>query len=189
MVDDPSAWLMSLPWTHIALVLSAGLNLALLIALPFRRAINGIIVNVYRRWGEREDERRQILRDLYAKMDTVSHDYLFALVAAEMAHGVAAGPQRQLLLDQQNAMTPRLQAVQTFLAQHELDLPRDVRQIVERLRMEILLPAGQTNADASAILRHSEAVTRLTRAVKGAVTRHIHRGAWPGMRFGRRTVP
>jgi len=189
MVDDPSAWLMSLPWTHIALVLSAGLNLALLIALPFRRAINGIIVNVYRRWAEREDERRQILRDLYAKMDTVSHDYLFALVAAEMAHDVAAGPQRQLLLDHQNAMTPRLQAVQTFLAQHELDLPRDVRQIVERLRMEILLPASQTNVDASAILRHSEAVARLTRAVKGAVTRHIHRGAWPGTRFGRPTVP
>ena len=189
MVDDPSAWLRSLPWTHIALVLSVGLNVALLIALPFRRAVNGIIVNVYRRWSERQDERRQILRELYEKMDTVSHDYLFALVAAEMAHGAAAGPQRQVLLDQQHALTPKLEAVQTFLAQHELDLPRDVRQIVEKLRMEMIVPAGQTNADPSAILRHSEAVTRLTRAVKGAVTSHIQRGAWPGMRFGRRTVP
>lgn len=189
MVDDPSAWLRSLPWTHIALVLSAGLNLGLLLALPFRRAINGIIVNVYRGWCERQDERRQILRELYAKMDTVNHDYLFVIVAAEMAHGAAAGPQRQALLDQQHAMTPKLEAVQTFLAQHELDFPRDVRQIVEKLRMELILPAGQTIADKSAILRHSEAVTRLTRAVKGTVTRHIDRGAWSGMRFGRRTVP
>jgi hypothetical protein len=31
-------------------------------------------------------------------MDTVGHDYLFALVAAEMAHGAAAGPLRQVLL-------------------------------------------------------------------------------------------
>ncbi len=189
MVDDPSAWLRSLPWTHIALVLSAGLNLALLIALPFRRAINGIIVNVYRRWGEREDERRQILRELHAKMDPASHDYLFAVVAAEMAHGAAGGPQRQALLDQQQAITPRLEAVQAFLAEHELDFPADVRQIVEKLRTEMILPAGQTGADTGAILRHSEAVTRLTRAVKAAVTRHLQGGAWPGMRFGRRTVP
>jgi hypothetical protein len=95
MVDDPSAWFRSLPRTHIALVLNAGLNLGLLLALPFRRAINGIIVSVYRGWCERQHERRQILRELYAKMDTV----------------------------------------------------------------------------------------------KGTVARHIHRGAWSGMRFGRRTVP
>lgn len=189
MVDDPSEWLRSLPWTHIALVVSAGLNLCLLVALPFRRAINGIIVNLYRRWCERQDGRLRILRELYAKMDTVNHDYLFALVAAEMAQRAAADPQRQLLLDQQHAITPRLEAVQTFLVQHELDLPRDVRQLVEKLRLEMILPAGQATADTSAILRHSEAVTRLTRAVKGAVTSHLHGGAWPGMRFGRRTVP
>ena len=86
-------------------------------------------------------------------------------------------------------MTPKLEAVQTFLAQHELDLPGDARQIVEKLRMELIVPAGQTTADTSAILRHSEAVTRLTRAVKGAVTGHIHRSAWPAMRFRRRTAP
>jgi hypothetical protein len=186
MVDDPSAWLRSLPWTHIALVLSVGLNVALLIALPFRRAVNGIIVNVYRRWSERQDERRQILRELYEKMDTVSHDYLFALVAAEMANGAAAGPRREVLLDQQHAMTPRLEAVHAFLARHELDLPRDVRQIVEKLRMEMILPAGQAAADASVMLRHSEA---LTRAVRSAVTGHLQRGAWPGIRFRRRTAP
>jgi hypothetical protein len=55
--------------------------------------------------------------------------------------------------------------------------------------MEMIVPAGQTKADPSAILRHSETVIRLTRAVKGAVTSHIHGGAWPGTRFGRRTVP
>lgn len=189
MVDDPSVWLRSLPWTHIALALSAGLNLVLLIALPFRRAINGIIVNVYRRWCDRQDGRQQILRDLYAKMDTVNHDYLFALVATGMAHSAGVGPQRQLLLDQQHVLTPKLEAVQTFLARHELDLPRDVRQLVEKLRMEMIVPSGETAGDTNAIFRHSESVTRLTRAVKGAVTRHLHGHLWPGMRSGKRTAP
>src|SRR5260370_40083307 len=107
MENNPSEWLRSLPWTHIALGLSAGLNLALLIVLPFRRAINGIIVNVYRRWGERQDERQQILRELYAKMDTVSHDYLFALVAAEMAQGAAAGPEGHGVFEPPAAPTPK----------------------------------------------------------------------------------
>ncbi len=189
MVTDPTDWLRSLPWSHIALVLSVALNLCLLIALPFRRAINGMIANIYRAWCERQDRRSQILRELYTKMDAVNHDYLFAIVAAEMSRGAAAGPERQLLLDRQHALIPRLEAVQTFLAEHELDLPTDVRHLVEKLRTEMILPAGQSTADAGAILRHSEAVTRLTRAVKGAITRHVHAGPWSGLRLGRRTAP
>jgi hypothetical protein len=189
MAIDPTEWLRSLPWSHIALVLSVALNLCLLIALPFRRAINRIIANVYRAWCERQDRRSQILRELYLKMDAVNHDYLFAIVVAELSHGAAAGPERQSLLDRQHALLPRLEAVQAFLAQHELDLPTDVRQLVEKLRMEMILPAGQSAADSGAILRHSEAVTRLTRAVKGAITRHVHAGPWSGLRLGRRTAP
>ena len=182
MATDPSEWLRSLPWAHVALALSAGLNLVLLLALFSRRAINGIIVNLYSTWRDRREGRRQILRELYAKMDMVNHDYLFALVTASMVHSATSDSHRQVLLDQERAIAPRLEAVQRYLAEHELDLPQDLRQLAERLRAEMILPAAQGTDDVTLMLRHSEAVTRVTRAIKTAVSGHIHGRPWPGVR-------
>jgi hypothetical protein len=186
MATDPSEWLRSLPWTHVALALSAGLNLVLLLALFSRRAINGILVNLYSTWRDRTEGRRHILRELYAKMDTVNHDYLFALVTASMVHGALTDSHRQVLLDQQHAIAPRLEAAQSFLAEHELELPQDLRHLAERLRAEMILPATQGTTDVSVMLRHSEAVTRVTRAIKTAVSRHMHGSLWPRIRMIRR---
>jgi hypothetical protein len=186
MVTDPSEWLHSLPWAYVALVFSAGLNLILLVALLFRRAINGILVSLYTTWRDRTEGRRQVLRELYARMDIVNHDYLLVLVIDGMVHRADTDLQRQVLLDQQRTIAPRLEAMQAFLAEHELDLPPDVRQLVERLRAEMTLPGVQGTGDVNAMLRHSETVTRLTRAIKGAVSGHMHGGPWPRMRLSRR---
>lgn len=186
MAIDPSEWLRSLPWVYVALVLSAGLNVILLVALLFRRAVNGIIVGLYTTWRDRQEGRRQVLRELYAKMDAVNHDYLLVLVIAGMVHSANTITERQMLLDQERAITPRLEAVRAFLTEHELDLPQEVRQLVGRLRVEMILPAVEGSIDVSAMLRHSEAVTRVTRAIKGAVSGHMHGGPWPRMRRARR---
>ena len=182
MATDPSEWLRSLPWSHIALVLSVGLNLVLLLALVSRRAVNGIIVSLYSTWRDRREGRRHVLRELYAKMDAVNHDYLFALVTASMVHNSVSDSHRRMLLDQERAIAPRLEAVQKFLADHELDLPRDLRQLTERLRAEMILPAAQGTDDVTLILRHSDAVTRVTRAIKAAVSGHMHGSPWPRVR-------
>ena len=186
MTIDPSDWLRSLPWSHIALTLSVGLNLVLLVIFLFRRAVNGIILNLYRTWCDHAEGRRHVLRDLYTKMDMLNHDYLFLLVTASMAHNATSDQQRQIILHQHQDIFPRLETTRTFLAQHELDLPQDVRQLVERLRIEMILPPVQSMDDASAILRHSEAVTRITRAIKTAVSGHVRGGPWPRMRIHRR---
>ena len=186
MATDASEWLRSLPWTHVALAISAGLNVVLLMAFLFRRAINGIVVNLYRTWRDRMEGERHVLRELYAKMDTLNRDYLFTLVTAGMIHHAATDARRQILIEQQSALSPQLDATGAFLTAHELDFPRDVRQLVERLRMELILPSVQSTDDVSAILRHSEAVTRVTRAIKAAVSDHMHGASWPGMRLIRR---
>jgi hypothetical protein len=159
-----------------------GLNLVLLLALFSRKALNGIIVNLYSTWRDRREARRHILRELYAKMDTVNHDYLFALVTASMVHSAVSDSHRRVLLDQERAIAPRLEAVQNFLADHELDLPQDLRQLAERLRAEMILPAAQGTDDVTVMLRHSEAVTRVTRAMKTAVSGHMHGSPWPRVR-------
>jgi len=55
---------------------------------------------------------RQILRELYVKMDMVNHDYLFALVTASMVHSAVSDSHRRVLLDQEHANAPRLEAGQ-----------------------------------------------------------------------------
>jgi hypothetical protein len=163
-----------------------GLNLLLLLAFVFRRAINGILVNLYSVWRTRTEEQRHVLRELYEKMDVLNHDYLFMLVTSGMIHSAQTDAQRQILLDQQHAISPRLGATRTFLADHELEFPREVRQLVEKLRMELVLPSVQAADDVSAILRHSEVLTRVTRAIKTAVSECMRGSPWLRMRMIRR---
>jgi len=53
----------------------------------------------------------------------------------------------------------------------------------------VLSVALNTSTARGASARTGGARPSGTRAVKGAITRHVHAGPWSGLRLGRRTAP
>ena len=160
------------PWVSL-LTLSLALNLLLLIVLFFRSALNKIVENAYSEWRTRMATRRQLLTDVYAQVDAIGRDHFLVLATTGMIWNAHTDEERGTFMAKLEEMTPRVAEAQSFLTRHELELPHEIRALVDQLRSRMMLPSIEAAGNARSIAESSSAVNRLVQDIQTAISRQL----------------
>jgi hypothetical protein len=153
--------------------LSMLLNIVLGLVVFFKTALNDAVAAWFKDRREHRRQVRALLIELNGRLEPFDGNYFLLIANTHLQHHGPNSAIRDQAKNVTDSLAPKHIDTLEYMARHELDFPRSVRQRIRHLRDDMELKDVAQLKDMRAILELSQRVTDSVTAIRNDLDRMV----------------